>query len=307
MRAISRRVALSLSAVVALCCLSSCGGSGPAAGALPTASPVFGGSSTITFPSGGPSTTLQVHVLHHGTGPVVKKGQLLVANYVGQIWKGKVFDSSFARRVASGFPIGVGRVIPAWDTGLVGLHAGSRVLLVVPPKDGYGSTGQPSAGITGTDTLVFLVDVIASFSSTATGPTSGATLNTTTKGVSVHWVPGTVPTVHVAKGTTDPKGTVVAVLSRGTGPKLRPGLVVLQYLVVSPTTGATEGSTWRTGQPDGEPTGIPQSPSALDRFQGMPLGTRLLFWTPKSEANGKTSGPYLFVLELVAQPSLLAS
>jgi peptidylprolyl isomerase len=303
MRATSRRIALALSAVVALCCLSSCGGSGPAAGALPTASPVFGGSSTISFPSGGPSTTLQVKILHKGTGPVVQKGQLLVANYVGRIWKGKVFDSSFARHVASAFPIGIKRVIPAWDTGLVGVHAGSRVLLVVPPKDGYGSMGQPEAGITGTDTLVFIVDVIASFSKTTSGPTAGGTLTTTTKGVSVHWVPGKVPTVRVAKGTTAPKGTVVAVLHRGTGPKVRSGLVVMQYLVVSPTTGQLEGSTWTNGQPDGEPAGIPASPSSLDKFVGLPLGTRLLFWTPKSGKNG----PYLFVLELAAEPSYLTS
>jgi len=38
--------------------------------------------------------------------------------------------------------------------------AGSRVLLVVPPKDGYGSKGNVSAGIKGTDTLVFVVDVL---------------------------------------------------------------------------------------------------------------------------------------------------
>jgi peptidylprolyl isomerase len=33
-------------------------------------------------------------------------------------------------------------------------------MLIVPPKDGYGSTGESSAGIKGTDTLVFVVDVL---------------------------------------------------------------------------------------------------------------------------------------------------
>jgi peptidylprolyl isomerase len=49
------------------------------------------------------------------------------------------------------------------DTGLEGVHVGSRVLLVVPPADGYGSKGVSSAGITGTDTLVFAVDVLGAF------------------------------------------------------------------------------------------------------------------------------------------------
>ena len=33
--------------------------------------------------------------------------------------------------------------------------------MVVPPEDGYGKQGNPQAGIKGTDTLVFVVDVIA--------------------------------------------------------------------------------------------------------------------------------------------------
>ena len=34
------------------------------------------------------------------------------------------------------------------------------VLLVIPPKEGYGSAGSSAAGIKGTDTLVFAVDII---------------------------------------------------------------------------------------------------------------------------------------------------
>jgi peptidylprolyl isomerase len=41
---------------------------------------------------------------------------------------------------------------------------GSRVLLVIPPKDAYGSAGQSQAGIKGTDTLVFVVDIISAVS-----------------------------------------------------------------------------------------------------------------------------------------------
>jgi len=33
-------------------------------------------------------------------------------------------------------------------------------MLIVPPADGYGKQGNPHAGIKGTDTLVFVVDVI---------------------------------------------------------------------------------------------------------------------------------------------------
>ena len=56
--------------------------------------------------------------------------------------------------------IGAGQVIPGWDKTLVGQKIGSRVLLVVPPKEGYGSKGSSQAGIKGTDTLVFVVDIL---------------------------------------------------------------------------------------------------------------------------------------------------
>ena len=40
---------------------------------------------------------------------------------------------------------------------------GSRVLLVIPPDKGYGTAGNSGAGIKGTDTLVFVVDILAAF------------------------------------------------------------------------------------------------------------------------------------------------
>ena len=58
------------------------------------------------------------------------------------------------------FPLGVGGLIPAWDEGLVGVEKGSRVLILAPPADGYGSAGNQAAGIKGTDTLVFVVDIL---------------------------------------------------------------------------------------------------------------------------------------------------
>jgi FKBP-type peptidyl-prolyl cis-trans isomerase len=118
----------------------------------------------VQIPQTGPPTTLQVQTLIQGTGPVVKKGKLLVAQYVGVIWRtGKVFDSSWKHGAPAGFQIGTGQVIKGWDDGLVGKRVGSQVLLVVPPADGYGTGGSASAGIKGTDTLVFVVDILGTY------------------------------------------------------------------------------------------------------------------------------------------------
>jgi FKBP-type peptidyl-prolyl cis-trans isomerase len=119
---------------------------------------------SVRIPSTAPSATLQVKTLIQGTGPVVKKGQLLVAQYEGVIWRtGKVFNSTWTSGTPAGFQIGTGQVIKGWDDGLVGKRVGSQVLLVVPPADGYGTSGSSSAGIKGTDTLVFVVDILGAY------------------------------------------------------------------------------------------------------------------------------------------------
>ena len=137
-----------------------------AGGALPTVTPPAANSTAGPTIKVATSTTppkkLQVKTLIKGQGAVVKKGQDLAVQYTGVIWRtGKVFDSSWSRNTPLTTVIGEGQVIPGWDTGLVGQTVGSRVLLVIPPADGYGSAGAAQAGIKGTDTLVFVVDILA--------------------------------------------------------------------------------------------------------------------------------------------------
>jgi peptidylprolyl isomerase len=133
----------------------------PVAG-LPTVALAADGKPTITIPSGvTPPTKLVVQPLIKGSGPVVQAGQTISVQYTGVVWDtGKQFDSSWDRGQSADFVIGKGQVIAGWDEGLVGQTVGSQVLLVVPPDKGYGSQGQSSAGIKGTDTLVFVVDIL---------------------------------------------------------------------------------------------------------------------------------------------------
>ena len=124
------------------------------------------GKPTITVPPAGTvaPSTLVVQPLIQGTGPVVTAGQDVTVHYTGVLYgSGKQFDSSWAKGTPLDFKIGTGTVIKGWDQGLVGQHVGSQVLLVVPPDFGYGANGQSSAGISGTDTLVFVVDILDAF------------------------------------------------------------------------------------------------------------------------------------------------
>jgi FKBP-type peptidyl-prolyl cis-trans isomerase len=135
-------------------------------GTLPTVTAHAGSAPTVTIPANSPPSALVTKTLIKGSGPKLVKGQYVVAQYTGYIWRTKkVFDSSWSDGSPFGFVIGASpeQVIPGWDTGLEGQTVGSRVMLVIPPKDGYGTTGASSAGITGTDTLVFVVDIIDAF------------------------------------------------------------------------------------------------------------------------------------------------
>lgn len=119
------------------------------------------GKPTISLPKSKPPASLLVQPLITGSGAKVVKGQTITVHYTGVIWPGgKTFDSSWTNGSPASFPIGVGRVIAGWDEGLVGKRVGSQMLLVIPPDKGYGATGKPEAGIKGTDTLVFVVDIL---------------------------------------------------------------------------------------------------------------------------------------------------
>jgi len=132
-------------------------------GTLPTVSAKAGTAPTLTFPSSSPPGALVTTTLVKGNGPKIAKGEYVIAQYTGYIWRTKkIFGSSWSSGSPFGFVIGASpeQVIPGWDKGLVGQTVGSRVMLSIPPAQGYGSAGASQAGITGKDTLVFVVDII---------------------------------------------------------------------------------------------------------------------------------------------------
>lgn len=127
---------------------------------LPTVEEVEG-VPTITVPDGEPPVDLVVQPLIEGSGPEVQAGETVTVKYVGVKWAdGAVFDSSWTNDQTVDFPVGTGGVIAGFEEGLIGQTVGSRVMLVIPPDKGYGPEGNASAGISGTDTLVFVVDIL---------------------------------------------------------------------------------------------------------------------------------------------------
>lgn len=130
---------------------------------LPTVEPQKGKAPKVTIPKVDPPKTMQVKTLIQGTGPETTAQDTAVVNYIGQIWgTGKTFDSSWDKGAPAAFPLAdpPPGAMPGFFKGLRGLKAGSRVMLILPPSDGYGKNGNPQAGIKGTDTVVFVVDIL---------------------------------------------------------------------------------------------------------------------------------------------------
>jgi len=298
---VRRFVVLSLAPVTAAVLAAGCGSG--SSSALPSASGGFGDKPTITFPKGGPSKTLEQKTLVTGSGPTIAKGDLLAFDYLGQIWHGKVFDNSYDRHTPLIQTIGNGQLIKGWDKSLVGDKVGSRVLLVVPPADGYGQAGQPQANIGPTDTLVFVIDLIARYGTNAGGDPSAKVVAQPPKGIKVTGALGSRTTLHIATGTPKPTKQRLIVLARGSGAAVTSGQLVVEYEAVDWTNKVVQ-STWQAGHPVGVGVSTPGQTSSLDKLVGVPVGSRVLVLIPAAKATSSTpkEPPVAVVLDIVAQP-----
>ncbi len=117
------------------------------------------GTPTVTIPDAAPPTELKLETLLKGDGDTVPEGATVVVQYTGLNWTtGEAFDSSWTRGEPSTFK--TSQVIPGFSAAIVGQTVGSQVVVIIPPDQGYGTDGNPQAGISGTDVLVFVVDIL---------------------------------------------------------------------------------------------------------------------------------------------------
>lgn len=105
-----------------------------------------------------PGGELQVITLIEGSGDAISEGDSVTVDYFGAVYgEDKAFDESYSGDPAS-FTLAEGSLIEGWVKGLAGVTAGSRVMLIIPSEQGYGSQG--TGGIPPDSTLVFVIDVL---------------------------------------------------------------------------------------------------------------------------------------------------
>jgi peptidylprolyl isomerase len=272
----------------------------------------FGVAPTVTVPPSAPPPALTQRTLVAGAGQTVAKGDTLVLNYLGQTWapqsgKPHVFDSTFSQGAPTAFVIGTGKVIAGWDKVLVGKRLGSRVLMTVPPADGFGSSGQPSAGISPTDTLVFVIDLLAAYKANASAPGTPVA-NLPTRGLpKITNVAGAEPTIVSTAGVKAPRAPTSTLVVSGRGPKIDVArTLVVQFVQADLATGKGAHATWGQG---------PQVAPAknvlhiADKLTGQRVGSRVIVLLPATaatpasgtQAAQRATAPQVLVIDVVGQ------
>ena len=221
----------------------------------------------VTIPPSTPPTELLIEDLVVGSGSPVGVGDFLIMDYVGVSYStGLQFDASWDRGSPFPFELGAGRVIQGWDQGIVGMSVGGRRSLTIPPELAYGENGSGSGSIGPNETLVFVVDLIASVPVNLEKPTEELTSESTTE-----------------LETND--------ISEGSGAIVQPGNVVyIHYVGVSASTGEQFDSSWDRGRSEfiGYISGTGNVIEGLDQgLLGMQVGGRRTVVIPPDLAYGE--------------------
>ena len=250
-----------------------------------------------------PSSKVLVKTLKEGDGAVVCPGATIKAHYVGALWDGTVFDSSYKRGEPSEFSLN--QVVKGWTYGLAHTRVGDRVELVIPASLGYG--GQARGNIPANSTLVFVVDIVgvatqdvADESILSSGVATGEELPA---GITVTGEPGAEPTLTIDESVSAPTEQKMYTIYKGAGEALTADQTVLYKQVV--------GGFGANGQTQSSWSQDPlQAPVAQANLVGTTVGSRILIVAPippQEAQSGQDAPPAqatVFVVDIVGTSSM---
>jgi FKBP-type peptidyl-prolyl cis-trans isomerase len=290
---------LTLIALPALVALSACGSSGSSsstastsqssthgADAQVTVSGSFDKQPTVSIPSEKAGSSLAASTLISGSGPTFNDSDVAVADYVTYSWDGKTHKLLGSTYGTGGYPqeVEATQLLPGVLTGLDGRAQGSRVLVIVPPADGYGSAGDPEEGLSGSDTLVFVIDLLGVYQGTA-----AVTGTMTQAGSGLPTVSGAASPKITVPTSAAPGALEAKTLVKGSGPVVKAGQYILaQYTGVNWRTGKVFDSSWSRKTPFYAEIGAktPQVITGWNALEGQTVGSRVLLMIPPKDGYG---------------------
>ncbi|MEO7070842.1 MAG: FKBP-type peptidyl-prolyl cis-trans isomerase, partial [Nostocoides sp.] len=168
-------------------------------------------------------TRTTTQVLRAGTGEVLTDKDIAsLSMEVVNGKDGKAVNSNFETG-AAGLYLGDANLLKGLKTGVTGQRVGSRLLVAVPPADGFGAQGATQLGIGAADTMLFVVDIASA--SRMLDVATGAAVAPQAGLPTVKFLDGK-PAVITAPKTTPPTKTVVQPLIMGSGAVVKTGQTV---------------------------------------------------------------------------------
>jgi peptidylprolyl isomerase len=245
----------------------------------------------VTVAKGFTTTKTTTRVLTKGSGAKVAAGESIKVNYIAVNGRtGKQFDNSFTSNKPLSITLDAKTILPGFVKGLTGQTLGSRVLVAIPPKDGF-NKAQTTLDLKKNDTMVFLFDLVSKVAPEAAGK--------------AHKLPSDLPKLeldsksHPSKfaktsktAAKQPKESAHVVI-QGTGPTVKLGQTVsVQYLGQIYPSGKVFDSSWARG----EPTSFQLAEGSLikcwtDELAGQKVGSRVVLVCPADVAYKKAGSP----------------
>ena len=276
-----------LAALTASLVLAGCGGSDSGDGGLGDVEVSSAQSPKVTVDKGFKASKTDSKVLKEGDGDALAGGDAVKVNYVAVNGRtGKQFDSSFKSDKPLTLTLDEQAVLPGFVKGLEGKNVGSRVLVAIAPKDGFGQA-QAQLDIKKNDTMVFLFDIVSKVPTEVTGKAEK--------------LPADVPKIvldddkHPVKfqktSKTADKVTKKAahVVIQGKGDKLEKGqTLTAQYVGQVYPDGDVFDESWSSSARSFQ-VGAGQLIKCWDdQLVGQKLGSRVVLVCPGDTAYGKT-------------------
>ncbi|WP_214104647.1 FKBP-type peptidyl-prolyl cis-trans isomerase [Acrocarpospora catenulata] len=239
----------------------------------------------VTLPGGPPPAQPVVQVLSTGRGPIVERGQAVIAHADIRLWStGRTYLSTYSLNQPTTVLLDGRHVAPTWATALLGRPAGTRVALIAPATQGFGPGGLSPAGVAPTETLVIVFDILAAYAPTAhvTDAPGPATRPR---------VIGFPPTL-TSFPAQPPQALTTHTLHQGTGAPLRPGATVFVQYVTTPWGSRTPtDASYARGGPNGFLlVGNAVPPGWVSGLTGIPTGSRVLLISPPKPGFTATTG-----------------
>lgn len=250
-----RKIALTLSSLIAVATLSSCA---PAASfaceqiitgeqvEAVTVSANYGEAPTVSFPSPLTAESIQSRVIVEGSGPVYTGRNLVQFEFSGYNGgTGSLLGQTEFSDVAPPTEFFRPDAVPNFCAALAGAKEGSRVVAIIPPTQAHDGQGIPALGVGPTDSFIFVFDLKKVYLEKATGssvaPESGIPAVVTT--------PDGIPGVTIPN-TEPPTELRITQLVRGSGEVVELGqLVTMHYSGFLWDNSEKFDSSWDAGRP----------------------------------------------------------